>query len=145
MLSIEYVDYNPKTTKYRKQQRGRMTGLSSRGNNICFGKYAIKSLESTWITAKQIEAGRKVMSRYIRHNGKIWIRIFPDKPITSRSAEVRMGSGKGSIKLWVSVVKKNKIIYEFNVLSFTLAKKIFKKVVGKIPIKTKFIISDLNK
>nr|AIS35824.1 ribosomal protein L16 [Epipogium roseum] len=139
------VDYNPKTTKYRKQHRGRMTGLSYRGNKICFGKYAIKSLESAWITAQQIEAGRKVMSRYIRRNGKIWIRIFPDKPITSRSAEVRMGSGKGSLKFWVSVVKKNKIIYEFNVLSVTLAKKIFKKVVCKIPIKTKFIISYLNK
>nr|AII78971.1 ribosomal protein L16 [Epipogium roseum] len=136
------VDYNPKTTKFRKQHRGRMTGLSSRGTNICFGKYAIKSLESHWITAKQIEAGRKVMARYIKHNGKFWIRIFPDKPITSRSTEVRMGSGKGSIKYWVSVVKTNKIIYEFNVLSGTLAQKIFKNVVCKLPIKTKLIISE---
>nr|YP_009121270.1 ribosomal protein L16 [Epipogium aphyllum]AII40879.1 ribosomal protein L16 [Epipogium aphyllum]AIS35841.1 ribosomal protein L16 [Epipogium aphyllum] len=140
MLSI---DYYPKRTKYCKEHRGRMTGSSQRGNNICFGKYAIKSIESSWISSKQIEAGRKVISQYIRNDGKIWIRIFPDKPITLKPTGTRMGSGKGSTEYWVSVVKTNKIIYEFKGISETKAKLIMKIVMCKIPIKTKFII--LNK
>ncbi|MCY7382808.1 MAG: 50S ribosomal protein L16, partial [Microcoleus sp. CAN_BIN18] len=96
---------SPKRTKFRKQQRGRMSGIATRGNTVSFGDFALQAIEPAWITSRQIEAGRRAMTRYIRRGGKIWIRIFPDKPVTQRAAETRMGSGKGSPEFWVAVVK----------------------------------------
>ncbi|NEO91684.1 MAG: 50S ribosomal protein L16, partial [Moorea sp. SIO3G5] len=103
---------SPKRTKYRKQHRGRMKGMATRGSTINFGDYALQATEPAWITSRQIEAGRRAMTRYVRRGGKIWIRIFPDKPVTMRPAETRMGSGKGSPEFWVAVVKPGRIIYE---------------------------------
>nr|WEV85521.1 ribosomal protein L16 [Cymbidium longibracteatum] len=110
---------SPKRTRFRKQHRGRMKGISCRGNQICFGRYALQALEPAWITARQIEAGRRAMTRYARRGGKIWVRIFPDKPVTVRPTETRMGSGKGSPEYWVSVVKP---LYEMSGVSETVAK-----------------------
>nr|YP_010290550.1 50S ribosomal protein L16 [Centrolepis aristata]ULQ64496.1 50S ribosomal protein L16 [Centrolepis aristata] len=132
---------SPKRTRFRKQHRGRMKGISFRGNNICFGRYALQALEPAWITAKQIEAGRRAMTRYARRGGKIWIRIFPDKPVTARSAETRMGSGKGDPKYWVSVVKPGRILYEMSGVSETIARAAFSIAARKMPIRTQFLIS----
>ncbi|GAB2225651.1 hypothetical protein Droror1_Dr00028170 [Drosera rotundifolia] len=118
-----------------------MTGISSRGNHICFGKYALQALEPAWITSRQIEAGRRAMIRKARRGGKIWIRIFPDKVVTARSAETRMGSGKGSPKYWVAVVKPGRILYEIRGVSKEIARKALSLVASKMPIRTKFIIS----
>nr|YP_010428259.1 ribosomal protein L16 [Prosopanche panguanensis]USN93708.1 ribosomal protein L16 [Prosopanche panguanensis] len=131
----------PKQTKFYKQHRGRMKGISVKGKFICFGKFGIQTLEPTWITAKQLEAGRKVMTRYFKRSGKFWIRIFPDKPITKRSVGKRMGSGKGSTENWVAVIKPGRILYEVDNVSETLAKKTFKIVSSKLPVKTKFLIN----
>ena len=103
---------SPRRTKFRKQQRGRMRGLAERGSTINFGEFALQAIEPCWITARQIEAARRAMNRYIRRGGKIWIRIFPDKPVTQRPAETRMGSGKGSPEFWVAVVKPGRIMFE---------------------------------
>lgn len=103
---------SPKRTKYRKQQRGRMKGKATRGNRISFGEYGLVALEPAWITARQIEASRRVMSRYVRRGGQIWIRIFPDKPVTRKPAETRMGSGKGNPEYWVCVVKPGRVLFE---------------------------------
>lgn len=103
---------SPKRTKYRKQQRGRMKGKATRGNRISFGEYGLVALEPAWITARQIEASRRAMTRYVRRGGQIWIRIFPDKPVTQRAAETRMGSGKGNPEYWVCVVKPGRILFE---------------------------------
>src|SRR5512141_3246797 len=103
---------SPRRTKFRKQQRGRMKGMATSGNEINFGDFALQALEPSWITARQIEASRRAMTRYIRRGGKIWIRIFPDKPITMRPAETRMGSGKGSPEFWVAVIKPGRILFE---------------------------------
>lgn len=103
---------SPKRTKYRKQQRGRMKGKATRGNRINFGEYGLVALEPAWITARQIEASRRAMTRYVRRGGQIWIRIFPDKPVTQRAAETRMGSGKGNPEYWVCVVKPGRILFE---------------------------------
>nr|YP_010434621.1 ribosomal protein L16 [Tillandsia bermejoensis]YP_010435149.1 ribosomal protein L16 [Tillandsia duratii]YP_010435677.1 ribosomal protein L16 [Tillandsia ixioides]YP_010436117.1 ribosomal protein L16 [Tillandsia usneoides]YP_010905006.1 ribosomal protein L16 [Tillandsia aeranthos]YP_010906150.1 ribosomal protein L16 [Tillandsia caliginosa]YP_010906502.1 ribosomal protein L16 [Tillandsia cardenasii]YP_010906678.1 ribosomal protein L16 [Tillandsia caulescens]YP_010908174.1 ribosomal protein len=138
MLSI---DYNPKRTRFRKQHRGRMKGISCRGNHICFGRYALQALEPAWITARQIEAGRRAMTRYVRRGGKIWVRIFPDKPVTVRPAETRMGSGKGSPEYWVSVVKRGRILYEMGGVSETVARAAIAIAARKMPIRTQFIIS----
>lgn len=113
---------SPKRTKFRKQHRGRMKGISTRGNSICFGKFALQALEPAWITSRQIEAGRRAITRYARRGGKLWIRIFPDKPITMRPAETRMGSGKGSPEYWVSVVKPGRILYEISGIPETVAR-----------------------
>nr|YP_009863944.1 50S ribosomal protein L16 [Arachnitis uniflora]QKE31275.1 50S ribosomal protein L16 [Arachnitis uniflora] len=133
---------SPKKTRFRKQHRGRMNGISNRGNYLCFGKYALKALEPTWMTASQIEAGRKAMIQYIHRGGKIWIRIFPDKPITGKPMETRMGSGKGVTKYWVSVVKPGRILYEIGGVSKTIAILAIKKAAKKMPIQTKFIINE---
>nr|QKJ81421.1 ribosomal protein L16 [Allium tuberosum] len=138
MLSI---NYNPKRTRFRKQHRGRMKGISCRGNHICFGRYALQALEPVWITARQIEAGRRAMTRYARRGGKIWVRVFPDKPITVRPAETRMGSGKGSPEYWVSVVKPGRILYEMGGVSETVARAAISIAACKMPIKTQFVIS----
>nr|QKI33372.1 50S ribosomal protein L16 [Circaeaster agrestis] len=130
---------SPKRTKFRKQHRGRMKGISSRGNHICFGGYALQALEPAWITAKQIEAGRRGMTRYARRGGKIWIRIFPDKPVTVRPTETRMGSGKGSPEFWVSVVKPGRILYEMGGVSEIVAREAFSIAASKMPIRTQFI------
>nr|UPV72446.1 50S ribosomal protein L16 [Cephalotaxus sp. JW-2022a]UPV72528.1 50S ribosomal protein L16 [Cephalotaxus sp. JW-2022a] len=134
---------SPKRTKFRHQHRGRMKGVSSRGNRICFGRFALQALEPVWITSGQIEAGRRAITRYARRGAKIWIRIFPDKPIRIRPAEIRMGSGKakGSPKYWVSVVRPGRILYEIGGVSETIARKAFQIVAYKMPIHTQFIMS----
>lgn len=130
---------SPRRTKFRKQQRGRMTGLASRGNNLNFGDFGLQATEPCWITARQIEAGRRAMTRYIRRGGKIWIRIFPDKPITQRAAETRMGSGKGSPEYWVAVVKPGRILFEISGVPEETAREAMRLAANKLPIKTKFI------
>nr|QWL25079.1 ribosomal protein L16 [Crambe hispanica subsp. abyssinica] len=136
------LSYNPKRTKFRKQHRGRLKGISSRGNRICFGRYALQTLEPAWITSRQIEAGRRAMTRNVRRGGKIWVRIFPDKPVTVRPAETRMGSGKGSPEYWVAVVKPGKILYEMGGVPENIARKAISIAASKMPIKTQFIISE---
>nr|YP_010293008.1 50S ribosomal protein L16 [Eriocaulon alpestre]ULQ65289.1 50S ribosomal protein L16 [Eriocaulon alpestre] len=132
---------SPKRTRFRKQHRGRMKGISCRGNKISFGKYALQALEPAWITARQIEAGRRAMTRYARRGGKIWVRIFPDKSVTVRPAETRMGSGKGSPEYWVFVVKPGRILYEMSGVSETVAKAAMLIAARKMPIRTQFILS----
>lgn len=135
---------SPKRIKYRKHHRGRMKGIANRGNKIAFGDFALQALEPCWITSRQIEAGRRAMSRYARRGGKLWIRIFPDKPITMRAAETRMGSGKGSLEYWVAVVKPGKILYELKGVSEPIARVAMKIAAYKLPISTKFIIKKTN-
>jgi large subunit ribosomal protein L16 len=130
---------SPRRTKFRKQQRGRMTGLATRGNSLNFGDFALQATEPAWITSRQIEAGRRAMTRYIRRGGKIWIRIFPDKPVTMRPAETRMGSGKGSPEFWVAVVKPGRILYEIAGVPEETAREAMRLASNKLPIKTKFI------
>nr|YP_009537406.1 ribosomal protein L16 [Dioscorea preussii]AYM33503.1 ribosomal protein L16 [Dioscorea preussii] len=132
---------NPKRTRFRKQHRGRMRGISCRGNHISFGRYALQTLEPAWITARQIEAGRRAMTRYARRGGKIWVRIFPDKPVTVRPTETRMGSGKGSPEYWVSVVKPGRILYEMSGVSETVARTAISIAASKMPIPTQFVIT----
>lgn len=115
-----------------------MKGISWRGNTICFGRCALQALEPAWITARQIEAGRRAMTRFARRGGKIWVRIFPDKPVTVRPTETRMGSGKGSPEYWVSVVKPGRILYEMSGVSKTVAKAAMQTAAGKMPIRTLF-------
>ncbi|AFY82337.1 MULTISPECIES: 50S ribosomal protein L16 [Oscillatoria] len=130
---------SPRRTKFRKQQRGRMRGLATRGNEINFGEFALQALEPCWITSRQIEASRRAMTRYIRRGGKIWIRIFPDKPVTMRPAETRMGSGKGSPEFWVAVVKPGRIMFEIGGVPEATAREAMRLADYKLPIKTKFI------
>jgi large subunit ribosomal protein L16 len=130
---------SPRRTKFRKQQRGRMKGLAHRGSTLNFGEFALQATEPAWITARQIEAGRRAMTRYIRRGGKIWIRIFPDKPVTQRAAETRMGSGKGSPEFWVAVVKPGRILYEIAGVPEATAREAMRLAANKLPIKTKFI------
>nr|UFK62374.1 ribosomal protein L16 [Emilia sonchifolia] len=132
---------SPKRTRFRKQHRGRMKGISSRGNTICFGKYALQALEPAWITSRQIEAGRRAMTRNARRGGKIWVRIFPDKPVTVRPAETRMGSGKGSPEYWVAVVKPGQILYEMGGVTENIARRAISIAASKMPIRAQFIIS----
>ena len=130
----------PKKTKFRKYHRGRMKGPSNKGNKIIFGEFALQALEPNKITTKQIEAGRRVITRYTKREGKLWIRIFPDHPITFRPAETRMGSGKGSPEFWAAIVKPQKIIYEISGVSEKVARKALKVASYKLPIKTKFML-----
>ena len=129
----------PKRTKYRKQQRGRMTGKANRGNSIAFGDFALQALEPCWITSRQIEAGRRAMTRYARRGGKLWIRIFPDKPVTARPADTRMGSGKGAPEYWVAVVKQGTILYEMAGVSEAVARAAMRLAAYKMPIETRFL------
>lgn len=131
---------HPKKTKYRKQHKGRIKGKSKRGYFISFGTYALMSLSSGRITAKQIESARVVINRQTKKSGKLWIRIFPDKPITRKPAEIRMGKGKGSVDEWVAVIKPGRILYEINGINHTIAKKAMKLAQAKLPIATKLII-----
>jgi large subunit ribosomal protein L16 len=130
---------SPRRTKFRKQQRGRMTGQATRGNTLNFGDFALQAQEPAWITARQIEASRRAMTRYIRRGGKIWIRIFPDKPVTMRPAETRMGSGKGNPEYWVAVVKPGRILFEIAGVPEATAREAMRLASYKLPIKTKFI------
>lgn len=129
----------PKRIKYRKQQRGRMTGKAVRGSRLSFGTYGLKALEPNWITARQIEAARVAMTRYVRRSGKIWIRIFPDKPITKKPAETRMGKGKGAPEFWVAVVKPGRILFEMEGIPEETAREALRLAAHKLPIKTKFV------
>lgn len=130
----------PKKTKFRKHHRGRMKGKANRGNKIVFGNFALQSLEPCWLTSKQIEAGRRVITRYTKREGKLWIRVFPDKSVTLRPAETRMGSGKGALEYWVQVVKPYKIIYEIKGVPEEIARKALKTASYKLPVKTRFQI-----
>ncbi|MFS8796234.1 50S ribosomal protein L16 [Synechococcus sp. R70.1] len=130
---------SPKRTKYRKQQRGRMKGKATRGNRISFGEYGLVALEPAWITARQIEASRRVMSRYVRRGGQIWIRIFPDKPVTRKPAETRMGSGKGNPEYWVCVVKPGRVLFEMGGVPEATAREAMRLAAHKLPIKVKFV------
>lgn len=130
---------SPRRTKFRKQHRGRMRGQATRGNALNFGDFALQALEPSWITSRQIEASRRAMTRYIRRGGKIWIRIFPDKPVTMRPAETRMGSGKGNPEYWVAVVKPGRILFEIGGVPEETAREAMRLASYKLPIKTKFI------
>ena len=129
----------PKRVKYRRVQRGRLKGKATRGNTITYGSYGLVAAEPAWITSNQIEAARIAMTRYIRRGGKVWIKIFPDKPITEKPAETRMGSGKGSPEYWVAVVKPGRIMFEMNGVSEEVAREAMRLAGHKLPIKTKFI------
>nr|YP_010338498.1 ribosomal protein L16 [Rhodaphanes brevistipitata]UNJ18448.1 ribosomal protein L16 [Rhodaphanes brevistipitata] len=130
---------SPKRTKFRKQQRGRLKGTASRGNTIVFGDYALQATEPVWLTSRQIEATRRTITRYVRRGGKLWIRVFPDKPITARAAETRMGAGKGAPEYWVAVIKPGHILFEITGITRPIAEAAMKTAAYKLPIKTKFI------
>ena len=129
----------PKKVKYRKQQRGRMAGKAHRGSSLSFGEFGLKTLEPAWISSREIEAGRIAMTRFIKRGGKIWIRVFPDKPITKKPAETRMGKGKGAPEDWVAVVKPGRILYEMEGVTHDIAKEAMRLAAAKLSIKTKFI------
>src|SRR5438477_8176897 len=129
----------PKKVKHRKQQRGRMTGEAKGGPTVSFGDFAIQALEPGWITARQIEAARIAMTRHVKRGGKVWIRIFPDKPVTQKPAETRMGSGKGNPEMWVAVVKPGRIMFELGGVNEDLAKGAMERAIQKLPIKAKFV------
>lgn len=129
----------PKRVKYRKQQRGRMGGKAVRGSRLAFGLYGLKALEPHWITARQIEAARIAMTRYVKRTGKVWIRIFPDKPCTKKPAETRMGKGKGAPEYWVAVVKPGRIIFELDGVQESTAREALRLAAHKLPIKTRFV------
>ncbi len=129
----------PKKTKFRKQQRGRRGGKAKGGFNIDFGEYGLKALEPCWMTNRQIEAARVAMTRYIKRGGKIWIRVFPDKPVTKKPAETRMGKGKGAPEYWVAVVKPGRIMFEVEGVSEELAREAMRLASRKLPIKTRFV------
>jgi large subunit ribosomal protein L16 len=128
----------PKKMKYRKQQRGKMTGVASRGNDFAFGKYAIKAMEPGWLTARAIEAARRAMTRYIKKGGQVWIRVFPDKPVTQSSAETPMGSGKGAVDHFVAVIRPGRVLFEMDGVDHATAKEAMRLAQHKISMKTKF-------
>jgi large subunit ribosomal protein L16 len=131
---------SPKRTKYRKYHRGRMRGKATRGNEVTFGQYGLQALEPTWITSRQIEAARRTITRYTKRGASLWIRIFPDKTVTARAAESRMGSGKGAVDYWVAVVKPGTVIFEIAAVPEEVARAALSLAAYKLPIKTKFII-----
>ena len=130
----------PKRTKYRKMQKGRIRGLSHKGNTVAFGTFGLKALEPLWITNRQIEAARIAMTRYVKREGKVWIRIFPDKPITKKPAEVRMGKGKGGLSHYVAVVKPGRILFEMDGISREAAEEALRLAAHKLPILTKVVV-----
>ena len=134
----------PKRAKYRKVQRGRMTGAASRGNKVSYGEFGIQALEPGWITGNQIEAARIAMTRYTKRGGKVWIKIFPDKPITEKPAETRMGSGKGSPEYWVAVVKPGRVMFEIAGVSEEVAREALRLAQHKLPIKTRIITKEVE-
>ena len=129
----------PKKTKYRKQQKGKRRGVASRGNTLNFGEFGLKAIECGWLTARQIEAARRAITHYVRRGGNVWIRIFPDKPITKKAAETRMGSGKGAPDHWVAVVKPGRIMFEMAGVTEQIAKEAMRLAAHKLPIETKFV------
>src|ERR1700751_861254 len=129
----------PKKVKYRKQQRGRMTGKAWRGSTLAFGDFGLKAMRCGWLTSRQIEAGRIAMTRFIKRGGKVWIRVFPDKPITKKPAETRMGHGKGNGEEWVAVVKPGRILYEMEVVTDDIARQAFRLASFKMPISTEVV------
>lgn len=131
---------SPKRVKYRKRQKGRVKGTAGRGHRIEFGDFGLKSLEPHWITSRQIEAARIALTRYMKREGRLWIRVFPDKPITKKPAEVRMGKGKGSPEYWVAVIKPGTIIFEINGVSEEVAREGMRLAAQKLPVTTKFVV-----
>ena len=129
----------PKRVKYRRVHRGRMKGKATRGNTITYGEYGLQALEPTWITSNQIEAARRAMTRYVKRGGNVWIKVFPDKPVTEKPAETRMGSGKGSPEYWVAVVKPGRILFEMGGVSEEDAREAMRLAAHKLSIKTKFV------
>src|SRR5690554_3463554 len=129
----------PKRTKYRKTQKGRMKGVATRGTSLAFGSFGIKTMDESFITARQIEAARIAVTRYMKREGKVWIRIFPDKPITAKPAEVRMGKGKGAPSHWVAVVKPGRILFEADGVPYEVAKEALRLAAQKLPVKCKFV------
>ena len=134
----------PKRVKYRRVQRGRLKGVAHRGNKVSYGDFGLQALEPAWITSRQIEAARIAMTRYIKRGGKVWIKIFPDKPITEKPAETRMGSGKGSPEYWVAVVKPGRVMFEIGGVSKEQAQEAMRLAMHKLPIKCKFITKEQN-
>ena len=130
----------PKKTKFRKMQKGKMKGDAQRGHQLAFGSYGIKSLEETWMSARQIEAARIAVTRFMKRQGQVWIRVFPDKPITKKPAEVRMGKGKGGVEGWVACVSPGRIIFECDGVDMKTGKEALRLAAQKLPIKTKFVI-----
>jgi len=130
----------PKRTKFRKMQKGRMKGLATRGAELSFGSFGIKSLEPAWITSRQIESARIAVTRFMKREGQVWIRIFPDKPVTKKPAEVRMGKGKGAPEYWVAIVNPGRIIFEAEGVSLETAKEAMRLAAQKLPVQTKFVI-----
>ena len=129
----------PKRVKFRKQQRGRMKGKAVRGSKVSFGQYGLKSMAPAWVTSRQIEAARIAMTRYIKRGGKVWIRIFPDKPITEKPAETRMGKGKGSPEYWVAVVKPGRVLFELSGVQEEVAREALRLAAHKLPFNTRFV------
>ena len=132
----------PKRTKYRKQQKGRLRGKATRGNKVSFGDYALQTVEPGWITNRQIEAARVAMTRHIKRGGKVWIRIFPDKPLTHKPAETRMGKGKGNPEFWVAPVKPGRVMFEIEGVSEELARRAMELAAAKLPVKTRFMVRE---
>ena len=132
----------PKRVKYRKQQKGRMRGQATRGNTVSFGDFGLQSVEAGWVTNRQIEAARVAMTRHIKRGGKVWIRIFPDKPVTKKPAETRMGKGKGNPELWVAVVKPGRVMFELEGVTEEIAKEAMKLAAAKLPVRTQFVSRD---
>jgi large subunit ribosomal protein L16 len=130
----------PKRVKFRKAQKGRMKGNATRGTEVSFGSFGLKTLESAWISSRHIEAARVAMTRFMKRDGKVWIRIFPDKPVTKKPAETRMGSGKGNPEYWVAVVKPGRIMFEADGITKETAEEAFRLAAAKLPVKTKFVI-----
>ncbi len=129
----------PKRVKYRKQFRGRMRGKAYRGSVVQFGDYGLQATEPVWLTSRQIESARRAMTRYIKRRGKIWIRVFPDKPITQKAAETRMGKGKGAVEYWVAVIKPGRVLFEMSGVSEEDAREALRLASHKLPVKTKFV------
>jgi large subunit ribosomal protein L16 len=129
----------PRRVKHRKQQRGRMTGVAKGGTELNFGEYGIMALEPAWVTARQIEAARIAMTRRVKRGGKIWIRVFPDKPVTQKPAETRMGSGKGNPEFWVAVVKPGRVMFEMSGVTEELAREALELAIQKLPMKARFV------
>jgi large subunit ribosomal protein L16 len=134
----------PKKVKFRKVQRGRMKGKAWRGSSISFGEYGLKAMDCGWITSRQIEAARIAMTRFIKRGGKVWIRLFPDKPITKKPAETRMGKGKGAPEEWVAVIRPGKILFEMEGVGVEIAQQAMRLAAHKIPLKTKFVAREVS-
>lgn len=133
---------SPRKVKYRKQQRGRMKGFATRGNWLAFGDYGVQAMECCWLTARQIEAARIAITRHLKRGGKVWIRVFPDKPVSKKPAETRMGKGKSAPEFWVAVVKPGRILYEVTGIDAELAKEAVRLASHKLPIKTRFVMRE---